>query len=320
MKIDNHIHAASAMTQNEMLQFIRTKFIEEAGTKVMDDKDGGEPHTLQECLEACGIKDPATLTTDKLEMGASAKMFHRFDAFNDAYNPFGKTDLRTVFMKTSNKIEGRYFAELLRDKVFTRVASAHSTTQAMEPRLSIYGLSGMREWQDLARFFVNHRVLSPTGNIRWMIQVPRLCNIFMGGAYKNFGQLMQNIFDPMIAATLEPEKYPELHVLLCNIGAIDSVDDESVYDPAIMDPFVSPFEYTKKENPPYSYWAFFMAENLKQGALFGEIRDAHVYTLSHTHTHTHTCTYVHLQTHTHTNTNTQTHTQTHTYKHTHAKQ
>ena len=88
-------------------------------------------------------------------MAASSKMFHRFDTFNDAYNPFGKTDLRTVFMKTSNAIGGRYFAEVIRDVVFAR---ENQSNVMLEPRLSIYGF-GIEEWRSLADFFVHHRVL-----------------------------------------------------------------------------------------------------------------------------------------------------------------
>jgi AMP deaminase len=68
----------------------------------------------------------------------------------------GKTDLRTVFMKTKNKIEGRFFAELHRDVSFKRVAN-NPHREAMEPRLSIYGLN-KKEWHDLAHWFVSHKV------------------------------------------------------------------------------------------------------------------------------------------------------------------
>ena len=81
----------------------------------------------------------------------------------------------------------------------------------------------------------------------------------------SFQQFLDNIFRPLFLVSADPSSNLPLHYFLQTIVGIDSVDDESVYDPAVMDPFVSPFEYKKKENPPYSYWAFFMAENLKQG-------------------------------------------------------
>ena len=41
---------------------------------------------------------------DRLNVAASAAMFHRFDNFNDSYNPMGAPNLRGIFMKTGNKI------------------------------------------------------------------------------------------------------------------------------------------------------------------------------------------------------------------------
>ena len=254
MKVDTHIHGAGAMTQKEMLDFIVHKFETEGDVPVLETGD-----TLKECLLFCGIEDPSKVTTEKLDMAASAKMFHRFEIFNDAYNPFGKTDLRTIFMKTSNAINGRYFAEILRDVVFDRVLKSRSQT-ALEPRLSIYGF-GYQEWSDLANFFITHRVQNE--RVKWMIQVPRLCNVFMGKKYQSFDELLRNIFEPMFQATLYPEAHPNIHVLLSNIGAVDSVDDESVFDPLLLEPFVKPALYTTQENPPYSYWCYYMANNLQ---------------------------------------------------------
>lgn len=44
--------------------------------------------------------------------------FHRFDKFNAKYNPIGASILREIFMKTSNEIEGKYFAELMKVCIF----------------------------------------------------------------------------------------------------------------------------------------------------------------------------------------------------------
>ena len=228
--------------------------------------------TLVECMHDSGITSADKLTTDDLNMKAGRSAFQRFDHFNDSYNPMGKADLRTIFMKTSNKIDGRFFAELMREVVMKRCSSKHTTKQALEPRLSIYGF-GLGEWTSLAHFFVKNNMAKPD-NVKWLIQVPRLCNIFMGKTYNNFGELMQNIFDPIVQATLHPEKHSELHILLSNIGGFDSVDDESVVDDYTLkspDSAVnSAFGFTEKKNPPYNYWMFFMSENL---ALVNTLRE-----------------------------------------------
>ena len=72
------------MTQRELLFFIRQKFASEGELTVLST---GE--SLKECLAYCGIADPTKVSTEHLHVAASAKMFHRFDHFNDAYNPFG---------------------------------------------------------------------------------------------------------------------------------------------------------------------------------------------------------------------------------------
>jgi len=176
MKVDNHVHAASIMTQRELLSFIRLKSISEGGTSVVQNGD-----SLNTVLKENGISDPLTASTEKLQVSASPKMFHRFDHFNDAYNPFKKATLRCVFMKTSNFIQGRYFGEILRDVVFPRMRNSGSV-QAMEPRFSIYGF-GEEEWLELARFFCMHKVLDchqgcdavyNNPRVKWMVTAPYL--------------------------------------------------------------------------------------------------------------------------------------------------
>jgi len=39
--------------------------------------------------------------------------------------------------------------------------------------------------------------------------------------------MLENIFIPIINATLHPEEYPQLNYLLENLVGFDSVDDES---------------------------------------------------------------------------------------------
>ena len=73
-----------------------------------------------------------------------------------------------------------------------------------------------------------------SGHVKWMIQIPRLCNIFMGKAYQSFEEMLQNIFLPIFEATLRPEENEEIHVFLSNIGGFDCVDDESKYDPLLL--------------------------------------------------------------------------------------
>lgn len=42
--------------------------------------------------------------------------FHRFDKFNSKYNPVGASELREIYLKTDNYINGEYFARLIKVK------------------------------------------------------------------------------------------------------------------------------------------------------------------------------------------------------------
>ena len=266
-KVDNHIHTASAATRIELLSFIRQKVKDEPDVVVMV-QDGKEV-SVAKMMKDAGVEDIENMTTESLDVAANNSMFHRFDNFNDSYNPFGVKDLRSVFMKTKNQMNGRYFAELVRDVVFRRVQSQGNRV-AIEPRLSIYGKSA-NEWGELADWVIENKVLDIdhttgelTGHVKWFIQIPRLCKIFMGKCYANFRELMENIFGPIFEATLYPTKHPNLHLFLCHVGAFDCVDDESNLDPLLMRQRADmpAEEYTWKEDPPYSYWCYHIYANL----------------------------------------------------------
>lgn len=54
------------------------------------------------------------LSVDMLDVHADRNTFHRFDKFNNKYNPVGQNILREVFIKTDNYVKGKYFAEVLK--------------------------------------------------------------------------------------------------------------------------------------------------------------------------------------------------------------
>lgn len=106
----------------------------------------------------------------------------------------GASELRDLYLKTENTINGEYFATIIKVRIqgrreqFSCGAGGSPCTvcsglqevgsdledakyQYAEPRLSIYGRSA-EEWPNLASWFTKHRVYSP--NMKWMIQVPRI--------------------------------------------------------------------------------------------------------------------------------------------------
>uniref|UniRef100_A0AAQ5XSV3 AMP deaminase n=1 Tax=Amphiprion ocellaris TaxID=80972 RepID=A0AAQ5XSV3_AMPOC len=184
--------------------------------------------------------------------------FHRFDKFNSKYNPVGASELREIFLKTDNLINGEYFARIIKEVAHDLEESKY---QHAEPRLSIYGRSP-DEWDSLSKWFIHQKVHSP--NMRWIIQVPRIYDIFKAKQLlPNFAKMLENIFLPLFEATVNPQKHKELHVFLKYVSGFDSVDDESKHtDHMFSFRSPKPEQWTRDDNPPYSYYIFHMYANI----------------------------------------------------------
>jgi hypothetical protein len=143
MKIDNHIHAAAAPSAKQFVEFVRTKLENEPDTLVGDGK------TLKQVFEDAGL-DTDHLTIDAFNVLADYSVYQRFDNFNSQFSPFRLADMRRIFLKTTNHIEGRYFSELLKI-VIDRHEKSKGHNSACEMRLSIYGME-RHEWFDLAKW------------------------------------------------------------------------------------------------------------------------------------------------------------------------
>uniref|UniRef100_A0A8C4ZCY0 AMP deaminase n=1 Tax=Gadus morhua TaxID=8049 RepID=A0A8C4ZCY0_GADMO len=254
-KVDTHIHAAACMNQKHLLKFIQTTYKTEAERVVLE--RGGEKLTLGQVFQNLAM-DPYDLTVDSLDVHAGRQTFHRFDKFNSKYNPVGASELREIYLKTDNYINGEYFARLIKEVAHGLEESKY---QHAEPRLSIYGRSP-DEWRTLASWFVQQRLHSP--NLQWMIQVPRIYDIFRAKKIiPNFAKMLENIFLPLFEATVNPQKNKEVHLFLKYLTGFDSVDDESKHSDHMFS-FSSPKpeSWTSEENPPYSYYLFHMYANI----------------------------------------------------------
>uniref|UniRef100_A0A671XF21 AMP deaminase n=1 Tax=Sparus aurata TaxID=8175 RepID=A0A671XF21_SPAAU len=254
-QVDTHIHAAACMSQKHLLTFIQKTYKTDADRVVLE--KAGQKMTLQQVFHNLN-KDPYDLTVDSLDVHAGRHTFHRFDKFNSKYNPVGASELREIFLKTDNFINGDYFARIIKEVAHDLEESKY---QHAEPRLSIYGRSP-DEWDSLSKWFINHKLHSP--NMRWMIQVPRIYDIFKSKKLvPNFAKMLENIFLPLFEATVNPQKHKELHVFLKYVSGFDSVDDESKHSDHMFS-FRSPKpeQWTTDDNPPYSYYLFHMYANI----------------------------------------------------------
>ncbi|CAG07509.1 unnamed protein product, partial [Tetraodon nigroviridis] len=262
-KVDTHIHASSCMNQKHLLRFIKRAM--KKYPKEIVHVERGKGQTLMEVFESMNLT-AFDLSVDTLDMHAVSadrrekdrNTFHRFDKFNAKYNPIGESILREIFIKTDNYIEGKYFAHIVKEVMADLEESKY---QNVELRLSIYGRS-RDEWDKLAKWAVNHRVYSR--NVRWLVQVPRLFDVYHSKRQlSTFQEMLENIFLPLFQVTVDPGSHPELHLFLQHVVGFDSVDDESKPEQHIFNlDSPLPGNWTEEDNPPYSYYLYYMYANM----------------------------------------------------------
>ncbi|XP_042465058.1 probable AMP deaminase [Zingiber officinale] len=253
-KVDTHVHHSACMNQKHLLRFIKSKLRKEPDEVVIF-RDGTYM-TLKEVFESLDLTG-SDLNVDLLDVHADKSTFHRFDKFNLKYNPCGQSRLREIFLKQDNLIQGRFMAELTK-QVFSDLAV--SKYQMAEYRISIYGRK-QSEWDQLASWIVNNELYSK--NVVWLIQIPRLYNIYKEmGIVNSFQTLLDNIFLPLFEVTVDPDSHPQLHVFLKQVVGLDLVDDESKPERRPTKHMPTPEQWTNVFNPAFSYYAYYCYANL----------------------------------------------------------
>ncbi|KAH7925575.1 AMP deaminase [Leucogyrophana mollusca] len=253
-KVDTHVHLASCMNQKHLLRFIKSK-MKRSPQDVVIFRDGAEL-TLEQVFQSLKLT-AYELSIDTLDMHAHQDSFHRFDKFNLKYNPIGESRLREIFLKVDNYIDGQYFAELTKEVMADLEQSKY---QNCEWRISVYGRSP-DDWDKVAKWVINNKLFSH--NVRWLVQVPRLYHVYKeNGEVDTFEDIVRNVFLPLFEVTKDPKSHPELHVFLQRVIGIDSVDDESKVERRFHRKFPFPRLWDAKQNPPFSYWIYYLYANL----------------------------------------------------------
>jgi len=258
-KVDTHVHHSSCMNQKHLLRFIKSKLKKNPDEPVLTNREDPSkpPLTLRQVFDSLHLT-AYDLSVDTLDVHADNSTFHRFDRFNLKYSPFGHSRLREIFLKIDNYIQGKYLAEITAEVLQDLKENKY---QNAEYRISIYGKSN-DEWNRLAKWFEDNKIYSD--NVRWLIQIPRLFNLYKENhILHNFQEMLENIFTPLIQVTLDPSSNPSLHRLLQQVVGFDSVDDESVVQPRLNWSRIGPpHHWTFDVNPPYSYYSFYIYANL----------------------------------------------------------
>ncbi|WYZ42999.1 hypothetical protein EsH8_VI_000698 [Colletotrichum jinshuiense] len=253
-KVDTHVHHSACMNQKHLLRFIKSK-MKKCPDEVVLYRDGRHL-TLAEVFQSINLT-AYDLSIDTLDMHAHTDSFHRFDKFNLKYNPIGESRLRTIFLKTDNFINGRYLAEITKEVIADLESSKY---QMVEWRISIYGKS-LDEWDKLAAWVVDNKLFSH--NVRWLIQIPRLYDVYKAsGLMDTFEQVVKNVFEPLFEVSRDPSSHPKLHIFLQRVIGFDSVDDESKVERRLFKKFPVPKVWDSKQNPPYSYWLYYLFSNM----------------------------------------------------------
>ncbi|CAD2099231.1 AMP deaminase, putative [Plasmodium vinckei] len=258
-KVDAHVHHSACMQQKSLLRFIREKYNTEPDTIVYINENG-KKIKLKELFDNELKFSAHQATVDSLDVHALGNCFHRFDLFNEKYNPFGQRLLRDIFLKTDNYIEGKYLAEITKQEINILEKSKY---QHVEWRISIYG-KDKNEWVKLAKWVLNNNLTSV--RVRWIIQIPRLYHIYKKRKLINsFQDFLSNIFEPCFEAIKNPEQNKEIFLFLQQIVGWDSVDDESIISKYTLKGGVlpPPDKYISENNPPYSYYAYYMYANIR---------------------------------------------------------
>ena len=253
-KVDTHVHHSACMNQKHLLRFIKSKLKREPHEQVI--YRDGKFLNLREVFESINLSS-YDLNVDTLDMHADKNTFHRFDRFNLKYNPCGQSRLREVFIKQDNLIRGRFLAEVTKEVISDLEAAKY---QMAEYRISIYGRRAA-EWDTLASWVLNNRIFS--NNVVWLIQLPRLYNIYRGqGTVQNFQQMLDNIFQPLFEVTVDPSSHPALHHFLQLVVGFDMVDDESKPERRPSKHMRTPEEWDVPHNPAFAYYAYYVYANL----------------------------------------------------------
>ncbi|CRK45726.1 hypothetical protein BN1723_001069, partial [Verticillium longisporum] len=92
-------------------------------------------------------------------------------------------------------------------------------------------------------------------NGRPLVQVPTIREFYM-----NLDQILS--FSRQQTASQDPSSHPKLHIFLQRVIGFDSVDDESKVERRLFKKFPVPKVWDSKQNPPYSYWVYYMWSNM----------------------------------------------------------
>lgn len=252
-KVDNHIHLNACMNQKHLQKFIKAK-IRNAGHTIVFEK-GGEQIKLLDIMTNLGIS-ASTFTVDVVE----SYNMNKLERYTNKLKPINQVSIKDIFLEHDNQINGVFFAEVVKEVIQNIDKEKYVLA---EYRIPIDGAS-MNSWQVTAVWLSTNKIKSP--RVRWVIQIAKEYTLLKSqGIIKNFTEMLQNIFVPVVEATLHPENFPEISDFLANTVAFDIANNEDNNEKIRSYSnfkLVPPEEWNCDEEPPYSYWSYYIYANL----------------------------------------------------------
>jgi AMP deaminase len=246
-KVDNNVHTDASMNARLLFHFFTDK-VRHAGHDVVMERDS-VPVTLRQLVLEEGITNIERLTVDELttRLTASSK---------SVKGGAGNSELHDVFLTVNNYMGGRYFAELTKLVLENNKQDENSFS---EMRLEVRGESPT-EWNQLAQWFDRYGMA--TSQNRWVIRMPRnYAKLRAAGKVKDFGEFLENLFSPLWEVSLRPAEHTKTHYLLSYISGFDCVGDETEVDLELT-AATAPHEWRRVENPPFSYYMYYLWANI----------------------------------------------------------
>ncbi|PHJ22320.1 amp deaminase [Cystoisospora suis] len=240
-KVDTHVHHSACMHQKHLLQFIRASHPE-----VSPQSSGGNTCYVLSALRNywTGIQNARTVSFDsamsfRLKRCARRRKFHEEGSTVVAVTPDGKPQtLRDVFQEELGLTDAEDLNVDLLD-----VHALGNCFQRFDLFNQKYNPFGQKTLRDCSLYHVYRKI----------------------NVIRSFGDLLRNIFEPLFEAVKNPREHPEIFLMLQTVVGWDSVDDESVTTPVVSGSptLPDPDGWTGTENPPYSYWAYYMYCNIR---------------------------------------------------------
>lgn len=234
-KVDNNVFSDFGFNARMLLEYFVDKVQNHGDDVVFEECDS--PITLRQLISRYRI-NVQNITVDELN-----------------YQMTTHKDLRSIFLSPDNFMQGRYFAELVKQKLEFDKEDAFTYA---EDRLRIHGASS-NEWYMLADWFDRYGMASD--HKRWMIALPRNYHVLhRRGQAKNFGCYLDHIFSALWEISLRPAKNTRLHYFLNHVSGFDCVAEESSMDIPFDNTF--PHDWNTDSNPPYSMYMYYLWANI----------------------------------------------------------